>query len=163
MKVHGLRSASAFAIGRETRVACLLDWMETSNASYLGAGLVLAPRPTDGDPLSTPDFLRVEYIGVPPRAKGRLLVAVRNGGIERNLFTEGWPEKNRDGRALSRQALEIVLREGALEVWENATLLYASKEKVVLFDSAHLYLRMSSHSNYPARHVGFDDVRVSGF
>jgi hypothetical protein len=160
VKFLGVRSITAFRLGRETRVTTDLDWNDQANGSYLTAGIVLSPVLTVGNPLSAPDLLRIEYIGVPPGRNGRIVVVTKNAGREQYLFTEGWPEVQREGRRIGLQHLEILLRDGSLQVWENKRLLYESKEKAVLFDRAHLYLQMSSHSNYPPREVFFKNVRV---
>ena len=61
----------------------------------------------------------------------------------------------REGRKIGIQKVAIAVRNGAIEVWENGRCLYDSNRKVVEFDSAYLYLQMSSHSNYPPREVYF--------
>ena len=68
--------------------------------------------------------------------------------------------KNREGRPLLVQKMEMVLTDGKLKVLENGQAVYESPEKVVLFKKAHLYLQMSSHSNYPPREIFFDNVRI---
>jgi hypothetical protein len=160
VKFFGVRSVPAFRFGKELRVSAELDWNNQANGSYLSAGIVLAPERVNGNPLITKDFLRVEYIGVPPGKNGRIVVVTRNAGREQYLHTEGWPEKQREGRKLGVQKVEIVIRGGAFEVFENGASIYQSKEKALAFDSAHLYLQMSSHSNYPPRELFFDNVQV---
>jgi hypothetical protein len=88
------------------------------------------------------------------------LVQVRNGGREEVLWNEGWPESNPSGRRIENQRLELVIRNGALEVLENGVGVYASGRKVVAFGAAHAYLQMSSHSNYPPREVYFDNLKI---
>jgi hypothetical protein len=111
--------------------------------------------------LRTEDWLKVEYVGVPPGRNARLAVEARTGGQERTLFTEGWPERNRAGRRIDVQDLLIVFARSSFEVHENGRRVFES-EQGVSFDAAHLHLQLSSHSNYPPREIFFDDVHVSG-
>jgi hypothetical protein len=160
VKVLGVRSVPSIALDREVKISVDLDWNAQSNGSYLSAGVVLSPHATSQSPFKASDWLKVEYVGVPPGRNARMVVSVRRAGQERTLFTEGWPERGREGRPIGLQRLAIVCRDGAVEIWENDTLRYSSKEKLAAFDAAYLYLQMSSHSNYPARTVYFDNVRV---
>ena len=56
--------------------------------------------------------------------------------------------------------VRIALKDSMLQVWENGKLLFEIREQALPFDRAYLYLQMSSHSNYPAREVFFDDLKV---
>ena len=40
--------------------------------------------------------------------------------------------------------------------------VYETKERVLGFETAHLYLQVSTHSNYPPREVFFDKIRLPG-
>lgn len=158
--VTGIRSGRRIPLSGETRVSLDLDWNDQPNGSYLSGGVVLSPHATDGDATDTPDWLKVEYVGVPPGRNARMVVAVRRGGVERTLDTEGWPDRNRSGRAIGLQHLTIVTRDGSVEVWENGVQRYASSVRVIAFDLAHLYLQMASHSNFPRRTIFFSGIRV---
>lgn len=162
VKFFGVRSVSPIRLEAGTLVAAELDWNNQANGSYLSAGLVLAPARVEGNPLTTPDFLRVEYIGVPPGKNGRIVVVTRNKGREQYLFTEGWPQVRREGRPIGLQKVELRFRKGgAFEVLENGNTLFESKDKALESDTVYLYLQMSSHSNYPPRELFFDNVRVA--
>ena len=160
VKVLGVRSIPLIDLDREVRVSVDLDWNDQANGSYLSAAIVLSPSSTRQSPFEAPDWLKVEYVGVPPGRNARMVVGVKQGGHERTLENEGWPGRGREGRRIGVQHLVIVSRRGALQVWENERLAYESKERVIGFDSAYLYLQMSSHSNYPSRTVYFDNVQV---
>jgi len=160
VKVLGVRSVPLIDLDREVRISVDLDWNEQANGSYLSAAIVLSPSSTSQSPFDAPDWLKVEYVGVPPGRNARMVVGLKQGGHERTLENEGWPVRGREGRRIGVQHLVIVCRRGALQVWENERLMYESKEKVIGFGGAYLYLQMSSHSNYPARTVYFDNVRV---
>ncbi len=160
VKFLGVRSAARVRLGAETRIAAEFDWNRQANGSYLASALILAPEPVDTNPLRTKDWLKVEYVGVPPGRNGRIVVAQRNAGRDLMPFTEGWPQVRREGRPISVQKVEVVVRSGMYEVHENGQKVYESKERLG-FQEAHLYLQMSSHSNYPPREVFWDNVTVS--
>ena len=159
VKFLGVRSKSPVALRDGVRIFADLDWNAQANGCYLTGALVLAPAKTDGNPLTTPDWIKIEYVGVPPGRKGRLVVAQRRGGRDLPPFTEGWPEVRREGRAIGLQQIELVLRSGGVEVRENGATVFESSGGLP-FESAHLYLLVSSHSNYPPRELFWDNVRI---
>jgi hypothetical protein len=160
VKFLGVRSVPSIDLDRDVRIAVDLDWNSQSNGSYLSAAIVLSPSATSQSPFNASDWLKVEYVGVPPGRNARMVIGLKQGGHERTLDNEGWPGRGRQGRPIGVQHLVIVCSRGALQVWENGMLAYESKEKVIGFATAYLYLQMSSHSNYSARTVYFDNVRV---
>lgn len=161
VKFLGARVVPMLRLGRQSRISAELDWNKQANGSYLSAALILSPQAVSGNPLEGPDWIRVEYVGVPPGRNGRLVVASRTGGRERYLYLEGWPEKNREGRLIQVQRIDLVVNGGGFEVLENGERVYECTDKVIGFSTAYLYLQMSSHSNYPPREVFFDNVRWS--
>jgi len=161
MKILGVRSVPSVSLDGETLIAADLDWNPQQNGSYLSAALILSPVQTNGDPLQEADWLKVEYIGVPPGKNARMVIAARNGGQERLLFDEGWPRQNREGRPMGLEKIELVFQSGSFRIVENDQVLYQSSEKAVGFGTAHLYLQMSSGPNYPSREITFDRVRWS--
>lgn len=161
VKYLGVRSVPLFTIGRNARISADVDWNAQANGSYLTAGIVLSPHKTAGNPLKTSGWFKVEYNGVPPGQNGRMLIATMTPTGERWLFTEGWPDTNRTGRQLAVQSVTISVKNRSVQVMENGTLLYDSRGPVLTFDNAYVYLQMSSHSNYRARELYFDNVQVS--
>ena len=159
-KFVGARRISPIRLDGEVRVSVDLDWNKQSNGSYLSAAVVLSPYATVESPLKLADWLKIEYVGVPPGTNARMVIGLRRGGQERTLYNEGWPETNRAGRTIGLQHLVIVLHDQNVQVLENDRLVYASKQRMADFGSAFLYLQMSSHSNYPRRTVYFGDIRV---
>ena len=161
VKFLGLRRREEVRLPAGTRVSADLDWNRQANGSGLSAGLVLSPAVTSGNPLESADSLRVEYIGVPPGANARMVIAARKGGRERFHHTEGWPDAKREGRKIGLQRIEIVIEKGgAFRVLENGKDVYASGPDAISFDRAFVYLQMSTRSNYPPREVFFDNVVV---
>lgn len=137
-----------------------LDWNRQVNGSYLTAGLYLAPAPTPAAPELEDDWLKIEYIGVPPGRNGRSLVALKQDGRLRRLDSDGWPGERREGRLLGTLRVRVMLDGGLVQVYENGELLFAAADTIMSLKRAWLFLQMSSHSNYPAREVFFDDIVV---
>jgi hypothetical protein len=158
-KTFGVRSAPLLRIGADTRISAEIDWNHQENGSYLSAALILCPLATSGNPLQGPDWLKLEYVGVPPGKNGRMVVVSRTAGRERYWYLEGWPQQHREGRLLSLQHLELTLSGAGFQVKENGSVVYENRERPIAFPDAYLYLQMSSHSNYPSRQVYFDNIR----
>ena len=161
VKFLGARTVPAFPMAEGTRIAVTVDWNGQANGSYLTAAVILTPEATRGNPLRGRDWFKVEYVGVPPGQNARLIVGQRVEGRERTLYDEGWPETNRSGRRIGVQELLLVLRRSSFEVWENGARLFEARDTSLGFESAHLHLQLSSHSNYPPREILFDDFRLS--
>ena len=87
-----------------------------------------------------------------------LSVRAQDSDPKGTLYTEGWPDKQRTGRKVGRQAVTIRWQEGRLTVVENGAVLWQTEWPGFAFPAAYLYLQMSSHSNYPPREVFFDDL-----
>jgi hypothetical protein len=160
VKYLGARRTRAIPARHGTRVSVQLDWGDQANGSYLAAAIVLSPHPTRGNPLETADWLKVAYVGVPPGRNARMVVGFKTQGRERTVYTEGWPETNRNGRRIGVQAVTLGLRSHSFEVWEGEQRVWASQPNEVSLGSVYLYLQMSSHSNFPARAIHFDDIRI---
>jgi len=93
------------------------------NGCYLTAPLYLCPAVTTGNLGNEKDWLKFEYVGVPPGRNARGVIATKIAGVVMYTYTEGWPEQ-RTGRHIA-------------------------------------YQRMSSHSNYPARELYFDNIVIA--
>ena len=159
VKHVGVASRCALPVGSDARLRVRVDWGPPANGSYLAAAILISPHSTTGDPQATDDWLSIGYVGVPPGHNARLLVAARAGGITRTLFTEGWPDRDRQGRPVARAEIEVAWRGPSLEIRENGRLVLAAAAAEAPFKAAHVYLQLSSHSNYPARAVYFEDLR----
>jgi hypothetical protein len=83
----------------------------------------------------------------------------RKGSMPQWLFNEGWPEKQRTGRLITKVHVELKFDDGKWQVLEDGKPPFAASAQPKLgFAKAHLYLQMTSHSNYPPREVFFDNV-----
>jgi hypothetical protein len=160
VKFVGVRSVRPIRLRGTTRVSVEFDWNNQANGSYLSAAVVLSPHASAENPLTEADWLKVEYVGVPPGQTARMVIGFKGEGRERILFNEGWPPVNHGGRRIGLQLIMLVIENGSVRVWENSRLLPVTSARVLSFDAAYLYLQLSSHSNYPAREIYFDNVRV---
>lgn len=161
VKFHGVRTTKPFDFTEGKVISFALDWNAQQNGSYLTAGIFLAPVATDENPRSGREWLALEYVGVPPGGNIRLQVAKKRNGSLGFLFTEGWPEQQRNGRRINGpQHLQLVIDKERLAVSENNNELFSVAEHGLGFTRGYLYLQMSSHSNYPAREIYFDDIHI---
>ncbi|MFC1978073.1 hypothetical protein ACFLWS_07430 [Chloroflexota bacterium] len=160
VKFHGVRTVRKIDFAEGKIISFDLDWNDQANGSYLTAGLYLCPVATDINPRDELDWIAVEYIGVPPGKNARLQVASAKKGNLRFLFTEGWPDKQRTGRKIANQHVELVIDDDSLKVLEKGEELFSTGNHGLNFSQAYLYLQMSSHSNYPSREVYFDNIVV---
>ena len=161
IKYLGIVSTRSVDLSERKRIELDLDWNRQTNGSYLSAGIYLAPTITSLIPKSERDWVNFEYIGVPPGRNARSVVSTQSNGAFRTLFNEGWPHEQRDGRYIDKQRLIIFLDTQSIRVLENGSLLFEAEDLDLPFSSAYIYLQMSSHSNYPAREVFFDNLRVA--
>jgi hypothetical protein len=160
VKVIGVRSIRSFSMASGTSVAADLDWNHQDNGSYLSMSLMLVCEGSDGMPQGPGDWLRVDYIGVPPAANARMEVVRSHKGVIKTLFDEGWPDKRRQGRPIGRQRVELTIADGGLILKENGKTVWQSPSESLGLVRAHLQFQISSHSNYPARELFIDDLKV---
>lgn len=159
----GARNTRLIDLSKAKRIAVELDWNQQTNSSYLSAALVLSPHEIKQNPLKTSDWLKIEYVGVPPGQNTRMIIGLMVNGRGRTLYAEGWPDINRTGRKIALQRIMVVFSDRLLfQIWENDQLIYDSKLDKLPFSKAYLYLQLSSHSNYSARSIYFDNIRVTG-
>jgi hypothetical protein len=160
-KFLGVRRQEEVRLSEGTSISVDLDWNSQANGSGLTAGLVLATASTTKNPLESPACLQIEYVGVPPGKNVRMVVAVREDGRHRHLFSEGWPDKNKEGRRIGLQRLQVLVgKDRSFKLLENGQELFASAPNALAFDKAWLYLQISSRSNYPPRDVFYANVAV---
>ena len=161
VKFHGVRSLKKVVFAEGKKISLDLDWNDQANGCYLTAGLYLCPTVTDTNPRDEPDWIKFEYVGVPPGRNARFQVVTKNRGNLKFLFREGWPDRQRTGRKITLQQLELLIDGKGLIVIENNREIFRTEDHGIRFPGAFLYLQMSSHSNYPARTIYFDNIRIS--
>ncbi|MGA1864941.1 MAG: hypothetical protein ACMUHX_07760 [bacterium] len=159
VKYHGVRCRYKINFEIPKRISVDLDWNNHTNGCYLTASIYICPTITTGNPQDEENWLRLEYIGVPPGENARCAVSTKINNSIRHLYTEGWP-KNRQGRFISYQKIDLFMDDKGFEIFENGKNLYGVKSHGLDFSSGYLYLQMSSHSNYPARDIYFDNIII---
>jgi hypothetical protein len=157
VKFQGIRSMRAINLSDGDEISFDVDWNNQSNGCYLTASFYLCPTATDGNPEDEDEWLKFEYIGVPPGYNARSVIASKGDGRLEYLYTDGWPDQ-KIGRPIGNQRIRILIHDGQISVLENGSEVYKSEDPVVAFSSAFIYLQMSSHSNYPLREIYFDDI-----
>ena len=169
VKYHGIRSLNPIVnLQQPVEINFDLDWNKQANGCYLTAGVKICPTATTENPDDQSDCLAIEYIGVPPGENARLWIAVEHAGyIKQIVYAEGWPTEQRVGRKIGLQHVRIVLTKDMIKLWEGDKLLcegkFQSSDKIATplnWDNAYLYLQQSSHNNYRAREIYFDNVKV---
>jgi len=160
VKYIGIRSMDKLSFQDLNEISFDLDWNNQTNGSYLTTAVYLCHTVSNSNPEREEDWLKFEYIGVPPGQNARAVIAVKDKGTVKYLYMEGWPEE-RSGRHIGFQQIKMILGIDGLFVLENGALLYHIDLKDLKFESFYLYLMMSSHSNYPSREIYFDNILVS--
>ena len=159
VKFLGVRARRSFDVGTGLCIAVTLDWNDQQNGSYLSAGLIVAEEETDGNPVRGENWLAVEYVGVPPGRKARMQIRSSRKGRVRTLEDEGWPDEQRTGRTIGEAHLRLWFAPDSFRLWEDDRLVHTSQRPSSL-ERVFLYLQLSSHSNYPAREIYFDDDAI---
>ncbi|KAF5410453.1 MAG: hypothetical protein C5S47_06755 [Candidatus Methanogasteraceae archaeon] len=160
VKFHGVRSIQKVDFSEGVTISFDLDWNNQSNGCYLTGSIYLCPTATSENPRDEKDWLKFEYVGVPPGKNARSVIATRIDERTTWLYTEDWPE-DRNGKKITDQHIQIALDDKTFKIMEEGAEIYASPSHDLTFTSAHIYLQMSSHSNYPAREIYFDNVAVA--
>jgi hypothetical protein len=160
VKLLGVRTREAFAVGAGLCVAATLDWNDQGNGSYLSAAVILAGAEARDDALRGGDWVAAEYVGVPPGRNARLVLSSSRSGRRQTLEDEGWPYVRREGRKVGRVRVVLFVAPSSTRLWENGELRHESAGPALSVGRVFLHLQLSSHSNYPAREVYFDDVDV---
>jgi hypothetical protein len=161
VKFLGVRSIRMVNFSNEKYISFDFDWNNQSNGCYLTSSAYLCPTATKTNPENEKEWLKFEYIGVPPGYNSRCVIASKSDGLTHYLYTEGWPEQ-RSGRKIGNQHICFILDDASLIITENGEEIYSTQAHNLKFTSAYLYLQMGSHSNYPDREIYFDNILVSG-
>ncbi|HEY3415883.1 MAG TPA: hypothetical protein VGM23_03270, partial [Armatimonadota bacterium] len=167
---HGIRSVKPVVkLGPCASVSFDLDWNNQINGCFMTAGIYICPTATEGTPEDERDWVKIEYIGVPPGQNARLEVANKNHGNVHSLFTDGWPGIQRTGRKIGLVHTRVVLTTEEIALYEEDKLLFQQSFKTPqgypipikwTDNSAYLYIQQTSNNVYPAREVFFDNIKV---
>ncbi|MBM4042768.1 MAG: serine/threonine protein kinase, partial [Planctomycetes bacterium] len=161
VKHLGIRSAEQVVdLSSPVEVAAEIDWNNQANGCYLHASLFLCPTKTAATAAKEQDWLKFEYVGVPPGKNARACLSRRKAGDLRLLYTEGWPDKQRSGRSIGKQSVRLRLDRDRIEIIENGKVLWGPEPHGCDFTPAYLYFDVCSLSNYPPRELFFDNLVV---
>ena len=154
------KPALDFLSGPQT-ITLGLEWLEDSNAAYLSAGLAIIPEgsPLAGDPRDRAEVTHVSFIGVGPGALARRELLVQRKGQEIARETEGWPEKEKEGRQLKQVVVKLVVTNALIQIEEQGRPP-VSVAADLGFARGQLVLFLASHSNSMRRAVRFTQLRV---
>lgn len=164
MKFLGIRSKKKIDFSEKKTISFDLDWNKQRNGSYLSAAVYVCPTKTDTNPKDEKNWIKFEYVGVPPGRNVRTNIWARVNGALRQLSTD-WGPRNSQGKPLGKpidnQQIKIVLDSNNLQIFENDKEIYPQFPHRLNFPSGYLYLQMSSGTNYPFREVYFDNLIIS--
>lgn len=118
VKFHGVRDVQKVDFSEGVNISFDLDWNNQSNGCYLTGSIYLCPTVTNGNPRDENDWLKFEYVGVPPGKNARGVIATKIDGKTRWLCTEGWPEE-RSGRRIADQHIQITLDDKSFKIREG--------------------------------------------
>jgi len=159
VKYIGIKSRESINLRQAHEISFDLDWNNQSNGCYLTAGFFLCSMETSTNPEREPEWLKIEYIGVPPGKNARVIIAIKADDSVRFLYTEGWPEE-RSGRPVGYQRIVLIPDTKGITILENGSFLYYISKNNLNLESGYLYFQLSSHSNYPFREIYFDNIIV---
>jgi hypothetical protein len=160
LKSVEVRTATPLDLTQPHRIDATVQW-PTGETGYLVAGVVLSPDPpTSGSMLRAPDWLRAEYVGVPPGGNARAAVYAEKAGSIAWLYKDGWPLPSAAGRTIGAVHLTVVLTSQTVEVDEDGQALLPATPYGLDLGHAYLALFVSSRSGFPAREVRFSSLKI---
>ena len=165
MKYLGVRATEAIDLSNPKVITCEIDWNDQANGSYLTASIYVCPT-TSENPREEPDWVAIEYTGVPPGRNLRTSVRLKTGGSLRNLY-EDWGPRDGNNRPLGKpvgnktHTVRLIISQESIQVLEDGVEIVPSTGYHFDFDQAFVYLQMSSGTNYPSREIYFDNFLVT--
>ena len=164
VKYLGIRSQMKIDFSHPREIAFDLDWNAQQNGCYLTAGLYICPVESE-NPKKEKDWVRFEWVGVPPGKNIRTNVWSSANGAMKELYTDwgpegengkpqGWPVKPGNHR------IKFLLDSKGIRVWADSKQLCHVLHSLS-FTSGYIYLQISSGTNYHAREVYFDNIIVT--
>ena len=100
VKYQGVRCRHKIDFSTSKKISVDLDWNNQLNGCYLTTAIYICPTITKENPKEEKDWLRIEYIGVPPGKNARCVISTKTNNMIRHLYTEGWP-KEKQGNLFS--------------------------------------------------------------
>ena len=130
VKYHGVRCRHKIDFSTSKKISVDLDWNNQMNGCYLTGAVYICPTITNENPQDERDWLRIEYIGVPPGKNSRCAISKKTNNIVRHIYTEGWP-KEKYGRYILCQKIDIFIDNEGFKVLENGKNLYFLRGRTV--------------------------------
>lgn len=164
LKYLGVRSKKKVALDNAKVFRFDLDWNNQANGSYLSASFYLCPTESN-NPKEEDNWLKFEYVGVPPGRNVQINILEKANGAVRPLYTD-WGLRDDHGRPLGKplglfsHRIAIILDKNSLRVIQDDETLFPLSKHNLNFTTAYIYLQMSSGTNYPSREVYFDNIIV---
>lgn len=164
LKFLGLRSKNTVDFKTTKIIQFDLDWNKQTNGSYLTASFYLCPSVSE-NPREESDWLKFEYVGVPPGRNVRINILAKADGVVYPLHVD-WGPSDDNGRplgqplGLSSHRIRLFLDKSRMRVVQDDEEIFPLSKHNLNFATAYIYLQMSSGTNYPSREVYFDNIIV---
>jgi hypothetical protein len=164
LKFLGIRSRNTVDFTNGKDIMFDLDWNNQANGCYLTASLYLCPT-VSNNPKKEDNWLKFEYVGVPPGRNVRINIWEKVDGAGHPLHTD-WGPRDEQGKplgyplGLASHRIDMFLGKDSLRVVQDGEEIYPLSKHNLNFTSAYVYLQMSSGTNYPSREVYFDNIVV---
>lgn len=164
LKYLGVRSKNTVNFDTAKTILFDLDWNKQTNGSYLTASFYLCPT-VSKNPKEENDWLKFEYVGVPPGKNVRINILEKEDGAVRPLLID-WGPRDDNGRplgiplGLSSHRINIFLDKSRVRVVQDDEEVLPLSKHNLTFTTAFIYLQMGSGTNYPSREIYFDNIIV---
>jgi len=164
LKYLGLKSKNTVHFDTAKAILFDLDWNKQTNGSYLTASFYLCPIKSD-NPKEESDWLKFEYVGVPPGRNVRINILAKADGVIYPLHVD-WGPRSDNGRplgkplGLSSHRISLFLDKSRMRVVQDDEEIFPLTKHNLNFTTAYIYLQMSSGTNYPSREIYFDNIIV---
>lgn len=164
LKYLGVKSRHTVNFTTAKEILFDLDWNKQTNGSYLTASFYLCPSKSD-NPKEENDWLKFEYVGVPPGRNVRINILAKVDGVVYPLHID-WGPRDDNGRPLGRplglssHRISLFLDKSCVRVVQDDEEIFPLSKHNLNFTTAYIYLQMSSGTNYPSREIYFDNIIV---
>ena len=164
LKYLGVRGKDIIDFSDGKNITFDLDWNNQFNGCYLTASLYLSPD-DNNNPKNGENWLKFEYVGVPPGKNVRINVWEKVNGLVHELHTD-WGPHDANGRpiglplGLTSHKIALTIDPENLNITQDGEEIHPLSEHQVNFTKAYLYLQISSGTNYPSREIYFDNIMV---
>jgi hypothetical protein len=164
LKYLGVRRKNTVDFNPAKTILFDLDWNKQTNGSYLTASFYLCPT-VSKNPKEESDWLKLEYVGVPPGRNVRINILAKADGVVYPLHID-WGPHDDNGRplgkplGLSSHRISIFLDKRRMRVVQDDEEIFPLSKHNLNFTAAYIYLQMSSGTNYPSREIYFDNIIV---